>query len=314
MTANWTHDAGREPGARIIGGSASRLALAALACAGAFALGARHGAGSDEVEQLRFEAGSAAARQRELESRVARQHAELLRAEGELESLQLQLEGIELQLDGVDYLSRQVRDELGLPPSEGTWRGAPATDGTGGGDAAAVDADRLGVARARLAEGLRELTTLLQDARSRDTAPSGSPSTPAESAWRDPANWPARGPVTSVFGWRIFRGVPQFHTGLDIALDYGTPVASTGDGLVLGSGWQRGFGWCVFVQHAHGYHTLYAHLSQVAVEVGDTVAPGSLVGLSGSSGNSTGPHLHYEIWKDGRLVDPRPSMDGTGSR
>jgi murein DD-endopeptidase MepM/ murein hydrolase activator NlpD len=89
-------------------------------------------------------------------------------------------------------------------------------------------------------------------------------------------------------------------------------IQSTAPGTVVGSGWQPGFGWCVLIHHPGGYSTLYAHLSALLVEVGDQVALGAPLAYSGSSGNSTGPHLHYEIWKDGRPVDPRPFMDGVG--
>ncbi len=108
--------------------------------------------------------------------------------------------------------------------------------------------------------------------------------------------------------------MPSFHTGIDIAVAYGTPVQATADGIVLGSGWQPGYGWCVLLQHENGYNTLYAHLSALEVARGQVVRQGDVVGMSGSSGTSTGPHLHYEVWHDGQLLDPRPSMDGTTQR
>ena len=125
-----------------------------------------------------------------------------------------------------------------------------------------------------------------------------------------PSNWPARGPVTSGYGWRSFRGRANFHSGIDIGLALGTLVQATGAGVVVGSGWQPSYGWCVLIQHAEGYNTLYAHLQSTLAQNGQTVRQGDAIGYSGSSGNSTGPHLHYELWKDGGTVDPRPSMDG----
>lgn len=313
MTAYWPPDGDRGPEPRLPRGPARPLIVAALAVA-ALAIVAVHqrslAAGS---ERLRADVRVSEARQRELEAQVARQHASLQKAEDDLEALQRQLQVMEMQLDGVDYLSRELRRELGLPPGAGTWSGVQLDgDPRGGGYApASVDVERAALARRRLAAGLVELQGLLEEARARGTGATGAAAQPATAS---PANWPARGTVSSPFGWRWFRSRPNYHTGIDIALPYGTPVAATGDGLVVGSGWQPGFGWSVLVQHAEGYHTLFAHLSETAVRVGDVVAPGSLLGLSGSSGNSTGPHLHYEIWKDGRLLDPRPLMDGTGSR
>jgi murein DD-endopeptidase MepM/ murein hydrolase activator NlpD len=123
--------------------------------------------------------------------------------------------------------------------------------------------------------------------------------------------------VTSDYGWRIFRGRPEYHTGVDISVREGTPVRASAAGTVVGSGWQPSYGWVVLVQDPGGYHTLYGHLSERRVRNGDAVQVGDVVGLSGSSGRSTGPHLHYEIWKDGRLHDPAVFMsplDGATGR
>ncbi len=254
-------------------------------------------------------------RRNELERTIAHQHAELRQAESEQETLGLELEAIEMQLDGVDALSRRLREEMGLPASPGTWSGLPdGTAGTGSRrEAATVDADRLALLRMRLSAGLAELYALQANVEARKAASAGLAERRTEVA-REPANWPARGDVTSSFGWRIFRGVPNFHTGIDIALAYGTPVQATADGVVLGSGWQPGYGWCVLLQHDNGYNTLYAHLSALSVASGKAVRQGEVVGLSGSSGTSTGPHLHYEVWQNGQLLDPRPSMDGAADR
>ncbi len=119
-----------------------------------------------------------------------------------------------------------------------------------------------------------------------------------------PKGWPVRGRITSTFGYRIFRGRRDFHTGIDIAVWYRTPVAATADGVVVAAGWQSGYGWSVVIQHKEGWSTLYGHLSRYLVDVGDHVKRGQIIGLSGSSGNSTGPHLHYEIRLNGVPVDP----------
>ncbi len=269
-----------------------------------------------ETMRLTTAEASAAGQERELEEAIARQHRRLRQAEGELEMMRFQIEAIEMQLDGVDYLSRQLRAELGLPPGSGTWSGETGEVPAQGGAyvPASPDRARLALIQRRLAEGLAELYRLQEYAR-----PSGAmaaePDGSAEGreavpAFSEPANWPARGDVTSPFGWRVYRSRPNYHTGIDVALRYGTPVMATADGTVVGSGWQPGYGWSVLVQHGEGYNTLYAHLSEALAQLGERVKPGEIVGLSGSSGNSTGPHLHYEIWKDGQPLDPRPLMDG----
>ena len=96
------------------------------------------------------------------------------------------------------------------------------------------------------------------------------------------------------------------HTGIDIAVPTGTSVKSTMDGKVAYAGWNnQGYGNLVIVENG-AYRTYYAHLSSIPVSVGDEVKAGTTIGLSGSTGNSTGPHLHYEIRKNGVAIDPAP--------
>ncbi len=96
------------------------------------------------------------------------------------------------------------------------------------------------------------------------------------------------------------------HTGIDIAVPTGTEVKSTMDGKVIYAGWNnQGYGNLVIVENG-AYRTYYAHLSSIPVSVGDKVKAGTTIGLSGSTGNSTGPHLHYEIRKNGIAIDPAP--------
>lgn len=272
-----------------------------------------------EVARLSDEVAGGRVRERELETTIARQHQALQKAGGEMDTIRYQIEAAELQLDGIDSLSTLLRQELGLPPGTGTW--APGTSDAspqgGAYDGATPDQARAALVQRRLSAGLADLMGLYDQARAR-RAPAAPPGAAEEARvvpaepW--PANWPARGTVTSPFGWRIFSGRPNYHTGIDVAMPYRTQVMATGTGTVVGSGWQPGYGWCVLVLHSGGYSTLYAHLSETLLKLGAKVKPGDVIGLSGSSGMSTGPHLHYEIWKDGQLLDPRPYMDGTGPR
>ena len=117
---------------------------------------------------------------------------------------------------------------------------------------------------------------------------------------------PLRGPVTSRFGFRrhpIFR-LRQFHQGLDIAAPRGSPVAAAFGGKVLFTGWYGGYGKLVILDHGQGFSSLYGHLSAILVKPGQSVARGEIVGRVGSTGYSTGPHLHYEIRQNGRPVNP----------
>lgn len=108
------------------------------------------------------------------------------------------------------------------------------------------------------------------------------------------------------YGWRAdpFTGVRQFHNGLDLAVAHGTPVLSVLSGKVLVSGWSNLYGNYIIIGHANGYQTLYGHLSKRLVKKGDVVNQQTQIGLVGSTGYSTGPHLHFTVYKNSKAVDP----------
>lgn len=113
-------------------------------------------------------------------------------------------------------------------------------------------------------------------------------------------SWPASGALSSSFGYRWGR----LHAGIDIADDVGTPVRAAMSGRVVSAGWQSGYGYTMVIEHSRGYETLYGHLSEFAVGSGQYVRAGQTVAYMGNTGYSTGPHLHFEVHKDGRVVDP----------
>ena len=114
------------------------------------------------------------------------------------------------------------------------------------------------------------------------------------------------GRVSSAFGWRSdpFNGVARFHDGIDVAQAYGQDVRAAARGRVSFTGDRGSFGTTIIVEHPGGRQTLYAHLSTSDVQTGDFVDSGQVIGKSGSSGRSTGPHLHFEVLDGGRPVDP----------
>jgi murein DD-endopeptidase MepM/ murein hydrolase activator NlpD len=128
------------------------------------------------------------------------------------------------------------------------------------------------------------------------------------SRWsKRPAIWPTNGRLTSTYGYRIhpFTGMRMLHDGLDIANSIWTPIYATADGLVKESSSQTSFGNVVKISHNNGeFLTVYAHMQKAAVTAGQVVKRGDVVGYIGNSGRSTGPHLHYEVHRDGRVVDP----------
>jgi len=122
--------------------------------------------------------------------------------------------------------------------------------------------------------------------------------------------WPIRGRITSGYGFRRcpFSGVRQFHTGIDIGAPTGTPVRAAMSGRVAHVGYDRVFGNTVVINHHSGYRTLYAHLSVVRVRPGALVQTGERIGDVGSTGLSTGPHLHFTVYRHGVTVNPRSLM------
>jgi murein DD-endopeptidase MepM/ murein hydrolase activator NlpD len=192
-----------------------------------------------------------------------------------------------------DFKTRRIRgvlSELGIDAG----KSAPNADATGGpfvaarlrSDSSAFERQlhRIGLARAHVDQLNRTL-----------------------------ANVPVRKPVTgeidpsSGFGMRIdpFLKSPAMHTGLDMRGEPGDPVRATANGTVTFAGWQGGYGKMVEIDHGNGVATRYGHLSSIDTEVGHTIKTGQIIGKVGTTGRSTGPHLHYETRIDGEAVDPQ---------
>jgi murein DD-endopeptidase MepM/ murein hydrolase activator NlpD len=129
--------------------------------------------------------------------------------------------------------------------------------------------------------------------------------TPVEGAW-----------VSSVFGWRKnpLYGYGEFHRGLDLAVPMNTPVMAAGNGTVMVAGYSNGYGNYIRLRHANGYQTLYAHMDGFArgIRVGSAVSQGQVIGYVGTTGMSTGPHLHYEIIYRGKRINPATIVSPSG--
>lgn len=127
-----------------------------------------------------------------------------------------------------------------------------------------------------------------------------------------PKGLPVDGDITSYYGRREHpkTGEKDFHAGFDISASPGNPVRATADGIVSFSGWGGGSGNLIVLEHGFGFSTFYAHNKMNIVKVGQKVRRGDVIAYVGSTGNSTGPHVHYEIWKDGRSVNPDKYIKG----
>jgi murein DD-endopeptidase MepM/ murein hydrolase activator NlpD len=118
--------------------------------------------------------------------------------------------------------------------------------------------------------------------------------------------YPIRGRQTSPFGWRNdpFTGMRSYHAALDLAASHGTPVKASSDGRVSAAGYNAIYGNFIILTHSGGYQTMYGHLSKIMVSRGSSVAQGKVIGLVGSTGRSTGAHLHFAAYKNGRAINP----------
>jgi murein DD-endopeptidase MepM/ murein hydrolase activator NlpD len=115
--------------------------------------------------------------------------------------------------------------------------------------------------------------------------------------------------IRSPFGWRVDPW-PEFHQGVDLDADYGDPVRAAAAGTVVAAAYDGGYGNKVDIDHGNGYHTWYCHLSRIDVQPGQYVMKAEHIALVGSTGESTGPHLHYQVMLDGHAVDPTPYLNG----
>jgi murein DD-endopeptidase MepM/ murein hydrolase activator NlpD len=206
-----------------------------------------------------------------------------LRAENERQ--RLELEKLNNRVEKVEDTSRKLAEKSGVVEN------APIVPGTGG---PALPLDEMGLATltakmGRLEEDLRSYEEILRQ------------------RGYTPTVWPVEGTLEAGFGGRRnpFGGPGyEFHTGQDIEAPWGAPVVAGASGSVSFVGWQNGYGQLVIVDHGGGLTTRYGHLSHIDVELGQTVSRAQLLGKVGSTGRSTGPHLHYEVRINDQPVNP----------
>jgi len=199
------------------------------------------------------------------------------------------LDELKTRIDAIETDARRLSEISGVPAEEGT-----SPHGAGGPQVLADQATMTAVeVRAALLEGqLRAYEDALRRKRELE---------------RIPSIWPVGGEITDDFGVRgnpFGGGSAEFHDGLDIATAWGTPVVATGNGTVSFAGVKSGYGLIVIVDHGDGLSTAYGHLSKIEVELGQAIKRGDALGRVGSTGRSTGPHLHYEVRMGESAVSP----------
>jgi murein DD-endopeptidase MepM/ murein hydrolase activator NlpD len=251
----------------------------------------------------------AEARVHELRAQNVNQHERLTKIDREAAQLDAQLRDIQHQ-------NRQIRSIIGVSDGDSSTQAKGASaPGLGGRQKTRADEfssvedhlRRLRADSARMSSEssqLREVTLHILNVRRLDEI--------ARS--RVMASIPSISPtgsmaIASGFGFR-YTPWPEFHRGLDLVADYGDPVHATAAGTIASAGWDGGFGNKVDIDHGNGYHTWYAHLSRIDVHVGEHVVKGEAIAAVGSTGASTGPHLHYQLMHEGEAIDPAPFLSG----
>ena len=189
--------------------------------------------------------------------------------------------------------AREVRDELAA--GRDTLAAARTLKRSAITDARESRAEYLEEVEALAAESA-SLAVAIREAQEQAAASSTGSGTPSASGFI----WPVNGVVVSGFGIRWGR----MHEGIDITASSGTPIWAAAGGTVIWASWRGGYGNCVVVDHGNGLATLYAHASSILVGVGQSVAQGETIALVGSTGDSSGPHLHFEVRVNGAAVDP----------
>ncbi len=206
----------------------------------------------------------------------------------ENEQQRQQLDQLKNRVDAIEDTSRRLSEEISgdQQQEEGT-----ALHGTGGPVMDALSVTEIEHHTAHLEQDLKELESALRERA------------------RVPSVWPVEGgETTDRFGVRsnpFGDDAPEFHAGQDIAAPRGTPVVATADGVVTLAGTQNGYGNVVYINHGDGFSTRYGHLSRILAVAGQEIKRGETLGEVGSTGRSTGPHLHYEVRINDAAVNPR---------
>lgn len=235
---------------------------------------------------------------RELTREAVTFQAQLREQRATFEAFNRQVSEIRQEMAGWQDLHARIWEPFGpgLAPGgrdRGVGGGTPAVEPTHPGLSPADELNRLGESVKEQTNSLRALERLMTRA--------------GRALAALPSRWPVRGAVNSEYGNRQspWSNRPEFHSGLDIRASRGTAVHAPAPGTVVHAGPAQDYGTTIIVEHGQDIRTLYGHLSKVSVRPGQRVERGAVLGHTGNTGRSTGPHLHYEIYVKGKSVNPR---------
>jgi len=230
------------------------------------------------------------------------------RVEEQLDAVGQRIGRAQAQVSRVNALGQRLTEMAGLDPSEFNFSEEPAM---GGPEGAAGSHNR----QRDLLSALSALETQIADKETELAILQALLSDRALFAKQFPRGWPVGGGwVSSGFGYRNdpFNGRRAFHGGVDIAGRAGSPIKAVADGVVTYAGVKAGYGLMIEINHGNGYSTRYAHTLAKLVEAGDRVTKGEFIAVIGSTGRSTGTHLHFEVVHDGHAVNPRKFLRDKG--
>lgn len=249
-------------------------------------------------------------------AQVARIRAQAAQQQATLKAIDSQADALRKQLQHVQKQNQEIRQLIGAPPSKSdsgkgpqrtSWVVRPGVNPLTATRARIAALDAQGAAMTKESDSIKRLAMHVLNLRHlRNLAR-------AQMIAMIPSIDPV--PGAAVVGCFCYRTYPdtEFHPGVDLGADYGQAVHAAAAGTIVANSYDGGYGIKIDIDHGNGYHTWYAHLSHVDVAVGAHVYKGQVIGQVGSTGFSTGPHLHYQIMKNGVAINPTPYLDGVPS-
>lgn len=229
----------------------------------------------------------------------------------EIDNLKQKTAEIEEKLKSISELQETVRNMVGLKQSETVNESSATVSTSRDGGTINRSSVILNTHLNDIEKHMEDLSKLLDQSQEDLSNLIGDVEQRLKYLDAKPTLTPAPGRISSGFGYRKnpFGRNREFHSGIDIANNYNTKIVASGSGIVTFAGYNGGLGKVIVISHGYGYQTIYGHNNKILVKVGDKVKKGDVIALMGSSGRSTGPHVHFEIRYYGKAVNPNTVLD-----